>query len=177
MPWKEVDTVDLRREFVRLAGSGSLDMSALCQRYGVSRKTGYKWLWRYAREGDQGLLDRSRCPHHQPRRSPSSVEQIVLGLRQRYPDWGGRKLGGSGTVGVDFKELSAVPVGIRFAFSSQPIDQGGTGPDDDIRSYGVGVFYTGRPDLSIGADAIFLRLPLIDSDFETDALQASIGHR
>lgn len=92
MPWREVDTVDLRREFVRLAGDGSLDMTALCQRYGVSRKTGYKWLARYAAEGDPGLLDRSRCPHHQPRRSPVSVEQIVLELRQRFPDWGGRKL-------------------------------------------------------------------------------------
>ena len=92
MPWKEVNTVDLRREFVRLVESRSLDMSELCRRYGISRKTGYKWLERYAQEGAQGLLDRSRRPHHQPRRSPSSVEQIVLGLRQRYPDWGGRKL-------------------------------------------------------------------------------------
>ena len=92
MPWKEVDTVDLRREFVRLVSSGSLDMTALCQRFGISRKTGYKWLERYALEGDPGLLDRSRCPHHQPRRSAASVEQIVLGMRQRFPDWGGRKL-------------------------------------------------------------------------------------
>jgi hypothetical protein len=91
--------------------------------------------------------------------------------------WGGRRLGGSGTVGVDFKELSAVPVGVRFAFSSQPIDQGGTGPDDDVRSYGIGVFYTGRTDLSIGFDTIFLRLPLIDSDVETDAMQFSIDMR
>ena len=91
--------------------------------------------------------------------------------------WGGRRLGGSGAVGIDFKELSAAPVGVRFAFSSQPIDQGGAGPDDDIRSYGVGVFYTGRTELSIGADATFLRLPLIDSDVETDALQLSIDMR
>ncbi len=91
--------------------------------------------------------------------------------------WDERKLGGSGTVGIDFKELDAVPVGVRVAFSSQPIGQGGTGPADDIRSYGVGVFYTGRPDLSIGADAIFLRLPLIDSDVKTDALQFSIDMR
>jgi hypothetical protein len=91
--------------------------------------------------------------------------------------WGGRRLGGSGTVGIDFKELSAVPVGVRFAYSSQPIDQGGTGPDDDITSYGVGVFYTGRPDLSIGFDTIFLRLPLIDSDVETDAMEFSIDMR
>lgn len=91
--------------------------------------------------------------------------------------WNSRRLGGSGTVGIDFKELDAVPVGVRFAFSSQPIDQGGTGPDDDIRSYGVGVFYTGRPELSIGVDAISLRLPLIDSDAETNALQFSIDMR
>ena len=92
MPWKEVNTVDLRREFVGLVGSGTLDMSALCRRYGISRKTGYKWLLRYAREGDVGLLDRSRCPHHQPRRTSTAIEQVVLGLRQQYPDWGGRKL-------------------------------------------------------------------------------------
>jgi len=92
-------------------------------------------------------------------------------------NWDSRRFGGSGTVGIDFKELGAVPVGVRFAFSSQPIDQGGTGPDDDMRSYGVGVFYTGRPDLSIGADTIFLRLPLIDSAAKTDALQFSIDMR
>lgn len=92
MPWKEVNTVDLRREFVRLVGSGSLDVTELCQRYGISRKTGYKWLRRYALEGDSGLVDRSRCPHHQPRRSAASVEQVVLEARQRFPDWGGRKL-------------------------------------------------------------------------------------
>jgi hypothetical protein len=76
-------------------------------------------------------------------------------------NWDGRRLGGSGTVGIDFKELDAVPVGVRVAFSSQPIGQGGTDPNDDITSYGVGVFYTGRPELSIGGDATFLRLPLI----------------
>jgi len=92
MPWKEVITVDLRREFIHLAERGSLDMTTLCRRYGVSRKTGYKWLRRYDLEGDPGLLDRSRRPHHQPRRTPEPVELIVLGLRQRYSAWGGRKL-------------------------------------------------------------------------------------
>jgi hypothetical protein len=58
--------------------------------------------------------------------------------------WDERKLGGSGTVGIDFKELDAVPVGVRFAFSSQPIGQGGIGPADDIRSYGVGLFSLDR---------------------------------
>ena len=92
MPWQEVDTVDLRREFVQLAQQGALSLSALCRRYQISRKTGYKWLQRYAQEGDEGLHDRSRCPHHQPARSPASVEQAVLKVRQRFPEWGGRKL-------------------------------------------------------------------------------------
>ncbi len=92
-------------------------------------------------------------------------------------NWDERRLGGGSTVGIDFKELGAVPVGIRFTFSSEPAAQEGTGLDDDIRSYGVGVFYTGRPELSVGLDAMFLRLPLIDSDAEADALQLSVDMR
>ena len=92
MPWKEVNTVDLRREFVRLCVSGTVSTSELCRRYGINRKTGYKWLQRYAQGGDSGLQDRSRRPRHQPRRSPPAVELTVLDVRQRFPDWGGRKL-------------------------------------------------------------------------------------
>jgi len=92
MPWQEVDTVYLRREFVQLAQQGTLSLSALCRRYQISRRIGYKWLRRYAQEGDEGLHDRSRCPHHQPRRSPEDVEDAVLEIRERFPDWGGRKL-------------------------------------------------------------------------------------
>jgi hypothetical protein len=114
-----------------------------------------------------------------PRRWLGVTASVDWGWAEGSGDrsWDGRRLGGGGTVGIDFKELDAVPVGVRLAFSSKPIGQGGTGPADDIRSYGVGVFYTGRPDLSIGADAIFLRLPLIDSDVRTDALQFSIDMR
>jgi len=92
MPWKKVSTMDLRKEFVQLASGSSLSMRALCRRFGISPKTGYKWVKRYALEGGSGLRDRSRRPHHQPARTHQSVEAIVLGLRQRFPDWGGRKL-------------------------------------------------------------------------------------
>jgi transposase InsO family protein len=92
MPWQEVCTVDLRQEFVLLAEGGSLSFSALCQRYHITRKTGYKWLRRFAQEGAAGLADRSRRPLLQPRRTPAAVECAVLACRQRFPDWGGRKL-------------------------------------------------------------------------------------
>jgi transposase-like protein len=60
MPWQEVSTVSLRQEFITLVQQKSVSVSELCRRYGVSRKTGYKWLGRYQREGPAGLLDRSR---------------------------------------------------------------------------------------------------------------------
>jgi len=50
MPWQEVSTVSLRQEFVMLATAEGANVRALCRRYGVSRKTGYKWLGRYQRE-------------------------------------------------------------------------------------------------------------------------------
>lgn len=92
MPWQEVKTVSLRTDFVLLAQSGGLPFSELCRRFQISRKTGYKWLWRYKREGQAGLEDRGRTPHRQPARTRAEMEAVILGCRERYPYWGGRKL-------------------------------------------------------------------------------------
>ena len=67
-------------------------MTVLCRRYGISRKTGYKLLARYAAEGPAGLLDRSRAPHHQPHGMGKAVERAILELRTAHPRWGPRKL-------------------------------------------------------------------------------------
>jgi transposase InsO family protein len=64
-------------------------MSELCRRFGISRKTGYKWLGRG--EAD-GLSDRSRRPRSSPARTASEIERAVLALRDEHPAWGGRKL-------------------------------------------------------------------------------------
>lgn len=92
MPWRESSTMSLRREFVLLAFKDGVSVSGLCRRFGVSRKTGYKWLGRYAAEGEAGLEDRSRRPHCSPRRTSTDVERTVLELHERHPAWGGRKL-------------------------------------------------------------------------------------
>ena len=60
MPWKETTTMSERKEFIREALKGEGSISALCQEYGISRKTGYKWLKRYREEGISGLADQSR---------------------------------------------------------------------------------------------------------------------
>lgn len=92
MPWEVVSKMSLKQEFVLLAGQGNVSIKELCQRFKVSRQTGYKWLARYASEGDQGLVERSRQPRNCPRQCAAEVEQQVLILRREHPYWGGRKL-------------------------------------------------------------------------------------
>lgn len=63
MPWSELKPMDQRILFVVDHVKGVESMSAQCARYGVSRKTGYKWLERYEAEGLDGLAERSRRRH------------------------------------------------------------------------------------------------------------------
>ena len=92
MSWKESDRVSERLEFVRLASMDGANISLLCERFGVSRKTGYKWLNRWKSEGDSGLLDQSRRPAASPNQTSPSVESQVVKLRRMHPAWGGRTL-------------------------------------------------------------------------------------
>lgn len=92
MPWKEVTHMSQRVEFVKQAKKEGVNLSALCREFGISRKTGYKWLKRERESGPIGLVDRSRRPRHSPRQSDANTETQVLAVRQRQPDWGGRKI-------------------------------------------------------------------------------------
>ena len=92
MPWKEASAMSLRQEFVAQAQEEGANLSALCQVYGISRKTGYKWLNRYRQEGGAGLDDRSRRPRRSPSRTPPEMVERILELRCKHPAWGGRKL-------------------------------------------------------------------------------------
>lgn len=92
MPWQECTVMDERRDFVTLATREGANIRALCRRFGISPKTGYKWLARYARAGEPGLADRSRRPHTSPRRTPPAQVAHVLAVRRAHPSWGGRKI-------------------------------------------------------------------------------------
>jgi transposase InsO family protein len=92
MPWQETSTMSLRREFCALASQPGANMSELCRRYGISRKTGYKWVERYRAEGVAGLVERSRRPRTMPRLTADALTERVLALRDAHPTWGGRKL-------------------------------------------------------------------------------------
>lgn len=91
MPWLEVSVMELRGEFVRLARQEGANVAALCRRFGISRKTGYKWLGRA--DGDAAALgDRPRRPRTSPRRTAAALETAVLAVRREHPCWGGRKI-------------------------------------------------------------------------------------
>lgn len=80
--------MSLRQEFVHLASQNTLTMTELCQRFNISRQTGYKWLNR----GENALSDQSRRPASSPSKTPAAMEQEVVRLRQAHPRWGGRKI-------------------------------------------------------------------------------------
>jgi transposase InsO family protein len=64
----------------------------LCRDFGVSRKTGYKWVRRYEADGAGALEERSRAPHTHPNAVPANAVQAILSIRRRHPRWGPRKL-------------------------------------------------------------------------------------
>jgi len=92
MPWKEVLLMESKLKFVSLAGSGRFTVRELCQEFGVSRKTGHKWIKRYEAEGSGGLAQRSRSPKHSPQRTSQRVERLLVKERRRHPTYGPKKL-------------------------------------------------------------------------------------
>jgi len=92
MTWRETSPMEERIRFVKNCRSGLYEMSELCDRYGISRKTGYKWLHRFEAEGAGGLADRSRAPLHCTHRMADAVREALLEVRRRHPTWGPRKL-------------------------------------------------------------------------------------
>jgi transposase InsO family protein len=87
-----MDIQEQRVRFVVAAVRGTQRFSSLCAEFGISRPTGYLWLRRYQELGVRGIAERSRKPHRSPRRTADSLEQRVVEVRLRYPDWGARKL-------------------------------------------------------------------------------------
>ena len=92
MPWKETDVWEQRFRFIEEWKSEDWTLAELCREFGVTRKTGYKWVERYEACGVEGLRDESRAPHTHPHAVGDEMEQRITALRGQHPLWGARKI-------------------------------------------------------------------------------------
>lgn len=92
MPWSETSPMDQRTQFIADYLREMLSVSELCDLYGISRKTGYKWIDRYIRQGPVGLEEQSRRPRYSPNETAPEMVQAIVEARQRHPSWGAKKL-------------------------------------------------------------------------------------
>ena len=92
MPWTTTTPMSQRQDFVRLAHQGPYPITELCIAFGISEKTGHKWLARFDAEGMPGLADRSHAPHTPPHQLSAALTAEILALRAAHRTWGPRKL-------------------------------------------------------------------------------------
>jgi transposase InsO family protein len=92
MSWQEKDKVNLRKEFVLQAIKEDANLADLCRRYQISRKTGYKWINRYHKNGINSFEDQSRRPVHSPEKISNDLADKIMNLRQEHSHWGARKI-------------------------------------------------------------------------------------
>ncbi len=88
MPWQESSFMSERLEFVKACLDRTERIVEICDRFGISEKTGQKWLKRFRGEGPSGLTDRSRARLVQPQRITPQVAERVIALRRKYPLYG-----------------------------------------------------------------------------------------
>ena len=92
MPWTETCVMEEKTKFIIEVLDGTYNMAELCNYYGISRKTGYKWLERYQQGGIEALRNRSRAPHNHPHEISAQVKESILAVKKRFPKWGAAKI-------------------------------------------------------------------------------------
>jgi transposase InsO family protein len=92
VPWKETCFVDERLRFIALVKDSDDTFAALCAAFGISRKTGYKWVNRYEKLGPAGLAEQRPVAHTFPHATPTKILDALLQLRKERPTWGPKKL-------------------------------------------------------------------------------------
>jgi transposase InsO family protein len=78
--------MDQRREFLAECAYRTMTFAALCELYGITQQTGYKWVrrWREERSADE----KSRRPHSHPATTPTRLVKLIVALKKRFPLWG-----------------------------------------------------------------------------------------
>ena len=114
MALKVVSMPELRREVLLEAQRTGEPVSSVCQRFGISRATYYRYRRRFLLEGLAGLEDRSRRPNHMPARMDPQVEIEICQMRKAHPRWGARRIQGEITrKGIEAPAVSSIHQALR----------------------------------------------------------------
>lgn len=92
MPWEEVTVMDQKKRFIEANQTFMGSFKELCTSFGISRKTGYKYLRKYQENGLAGLKENSRRPKTSPNKTSVNIEEIVIQVRLSHPAWSGEKI-------------------------------------------------------------------------------------
>ena len=92
MPYKELTALDIRKEMVNEYLSNDYTITELSDRYGLARKTIYKWLERYHSQGEEGLAERSHAPFNHPNATDEEIVQTILEMKMKRMKWGPKKI-------------------------------------------------------------------------------------
>ena len=92
MPWKDTNIMEQRIQFIRDWLRRTHTVSDLSALYEISRKSAYKWIDRYQKEGPDWVLNRSHEARVIHNKTPLEVEQALMQMRALHKSWGARKL-------------------------------------------------------------------------------------
>lgn len=92
MSWKAVKIKEEKIKFIADYLKREYYFNDLCNRYGISRKTGYKLINRFNTEGESAIEERSHCRHTHPNLTDFTIQEKLIALKHRYPKWGPLKL-------------------------------------------------------------------------------------
>jgi putative transposase len=92
MAWENFKVEQQRLQLVKAYMAGDSSMTDLCIRYGISRKTGYKWHSRYLEEGEDGLKDQSKAPYNPNFFYSEELIDRAIDYKLKHRNWGPKKI-------------------------------------------------------------------------------------
>lgn len=92
MAWENFKVEQQRSQVVKTYLQGNTSMTDICCRYGISRKTAYKWVDRFLEQGEEGLKDLSKAPHNPNQLYSETQIARAIDLKMQRRTWGPKKI-------------------------------------------------------------------------------------
>ena len=101
MPWRVTSVTEERKRFVLMAYKSKESFTVICRRFGISTKTGYKWLKRWEENGAAGLVDRPPIVKNVKNKTDEIIQHRLITLKKKVSGLGCKE-----NNGIILKEIS-----------------------------------------------------------------------